>query len=117
LDTGAASSEICFDSYTSTFNSIGSKKSSGAFSSDILDLIQVPNVSIGPIKKENFIIRRQMKDAKRQYNLIGMDILKGVCCHFMFNSETVIVNPAIDESPNFIPLVLGSKFHPYVNLK
>ena len=116
LDTGAAMSEICFDSYTSTFNSIGSKKSSGAFSSDKLDLIKIPSISIGLIQKEEFILRRQSQDSKDQFNLIGMDLLKNFCCHFKFSENSMIVDPILDESYTLNPLVLGPKFYPYIKI-
>ena len=116
LDTGAACSEICYDSYTADFEIIGNKQSSGAFSSSKLDIIQVPSINIGPIHHNNFIIRRQSEKSKGIFNLIGMDLLKDYCCHFQFDSESVIINPQMEENLDLLPLLLGPKQHPYLDV-
>jgi predicted aspartyl protease len=116
LDTGAASSEINYDSYTMNFEKIGVKTSSGAFSSDTLDIIQVPSIKIGPINQENFKIRRQSETSKGNFNLIGMDLLKNYRCYFRFHSESLLLNPQIEDDITLLPLLLGPKNHPYVDV-
>jgi predicted aspartyl protease len=116
LDTGAASSEICYDTYTANFEIIGNKNSSGAFSSSNLDIVQVPSISIGPIHQKNFIIRRQSEKGKKIYNLIGMDLLKDHCCHFLFDSDSLVINPQVDDNLKMMKLLLGPKNHPYVDV-
>lgn len=116
LDTGAASSEVCFDSYTSKFNKIGDKKSSGAFSSESLDIIQIPSIEFGLIFKTNFTIKRQSENGRNKHNIIGMDILKDYSCHFKFSTENVSINPLFNDSTNRLSLLLGPKFHPYVDV-
>lgn len=116
LDTGAASSEIGYDSYTMNIQKIGAKQSSGAFSSSHLDIIQVPSIKIGPISQKNFVIRRQSEKSRNTYNLIGMDLLKDYCCHFQFDVDSLIINPQKEENLKLLPLLLGPKQHPYLDV-
>src|SRR5262245_40144093 len=74
LDTGAARSGVILDDHTSTYNSIGTRNSSGIFASAGEDLIVVGQIEIGPIARQNLTVTRST-DTARPVNLIGMDVL------------------------------------------
>jgi len=93
LDTGAASTTIQFDDYTSTFDCIGKKDSSGAFAKIIDDLITVPYIELGPILEKNFTLARMIENNPDKRNLIGMDLLKNYCCYFFFDINRVSIDP------------------------
>jgi len=119
LDTGAASSELCSDSYTSSFTKIGEKVSSGVFAPSNLDIIQIPFLKIGPITKKDFLIRRQSYHDSHIQNLLGMDFLKDHYCHFQFDTQHLIVDSPLEEFSELLmtTLHLNSKFHPYLEVK
>lgn len=48
-------------------------------------------------------------------NLLGMDVLKGHCCHFLFDSETLVVE-ATREVDGMRPLQMDDVSHPYVEV-
>jgi hypothetical protein len=48
------------------------------------------------------------------HNLIGMDLLKDFCLHFLFDQNRVEVESA--DVP-LLDLFLGAKFHPYVDVQ
>jgi hypothetical protein len=119
LDTGSARTTIQCDDYTSTFDSIKKSSSSGAYGISIDDLITVPYVELGPILKKNFTIARMVENSPDKRNLIGMDLLKDFRCHFIFDKNSVMINP--EEEPKidaaFQDLFLDKKFHPYINVQ
>ncbi len=119
LDTGAASTTIQFDDYTSTFDCIGKKDSSGAFAKIIDDLITVPYIELGPILEKNFTLARMIENNPDKRNLIGMDLLKNYCCYFFFDINRVSIDPKEETKIDgtFQELILDNKFHPYVNIQ
>jgi hypothetical protein len=118
LDTGAARSGLVLDEYTSTFDSVGTHGSSGVFSPVSDDLITVPGIEIGPISRRNFTLARAAA-ASGKPNLVGMDLLKDLRCHFLFDEQRVVVDAddASESGYAFEPLVLGPKFHPYLDVQ
>ena len=118
LDTGAARSSIIQDEYTSQFDSLGKNDSSGVFAAVSDDLITVPRIVIGPISRQNFtLVRAAINPGVK--NLIGMDLLKEFCCHFLFDEQRVLVD-AEDFSESayaFEPLFLDRRSHPYINVQ
>src|SRR5262249_8412533 len=73
LDTGAARSGVILDDFTSTYNSIGKKNSSGVFATADEDLIVVGQIEIGPISKQNLTVTRSAQ-TPHPASLIGMDV-------------------------------------------
>lgn len=118
LDTGAARTSLVFDEYTSTLNSVGSRSSSGAFARMSDDLIVIPSINVGPISREHITVSRAAAGAKHVRNLIGMDLLKDLRCHFRFDENRVLV--LADDEPRdgdvFHDLFPDSGFHPYVDV-
>jgi predicted aspartyl protease len=115
LDTGAARSCVRYDEYTTTYASVGSDASSGVFAGGSQDLITVAHLALGPIARTQFtLVRAADGDAGRQ-NLIGMDLLKDLRCHFRFDERRVIVDEDGEENnAAFEDLFLDQRAHPYV---
>ncbi len=116
LDTGAARSRVRYDEYTATFASVGTDTSSGVFAGGSRDLVTAPGLALGPISRSDFtLVRAAQGDTGRQ-NLIGMDLLKDLRCHFRFDEQRVDVdeNGAGDDGAAFEELFLDSRAHPYV---
>jgi hypothetical protein len=116
LDTGAARSCVRFDDYTATFPGAGSDTSSGVFAGGSRDLVTAPSLALGSISRGAFSLARAAEgDAGRQ-NLIGMDLLKDLRCHFRFDERRVEVDEADagEDSAAFETLFLDARAHPYV---
>ncbi|MEO8286310.1 MAG: retropepsin-like aspartic protease, partial [Chloroflexota bacterium] len=121
LDTGAARTSVILDDYTSTFGSIETSNSAAVFATSSNDLITVPNLKLGPISKQDFTLARMSGGGEDIHvrNLIGMDLLKEVCCHFLFDQSLVLVNPSYEPEAgySFQELFLDKAFHPYVDIQ
>jgi predicted aspartyl protease len=118
LDTGAASTSMVFDKYTSQFTSKGINNSSGAIAKHSNDLIVIPQIRVGSISKSNVIVSRAFKGSKGKSNLLGMNFLKDNAFHFLFDENRVLILDAT-QSPIKVELqdlFLGERFHPYVNM-
>ncbi|HEX5441901.1 MAG TPA: retropepsin-like aspartic protease, partial [Ktedonobacterales bacterium] len=83
LDTGAAQSALLSDEYTATFAAVERRASSGVFASGSDDVIIAPSVTLGPIVRRDFPLTRLSENTPHRRSLIGMDLLKDVCCHFL----------------------------------
>jgi predicted aspartyl protease len=119
LDTGAARSCVRYDDYTTTFASVGSDTSSGVFAGGSRDLVIAPSLALGPISRSNFtLVRAAQGDSGRQ-NMIGMDLLKDLCCHFRFDERRVeVVEGEVEEDGvAFEELFLGQRGHPYIPVR
>jgi hypothetical protein len=117
LDTGAARTSVTFDDYTSTFDCIEKSDSSGVFAASSQDLIRVPMIALGPISKKDFTLVRMQENDPDIPNLLGMDLLKDFCCHFLFDEKRVVVQDEPEFGSPFQELILGQKFHPYVDIQ
>jgi len=119
LDTGAARSCVRYDDYTATFASVGSDTSSGVFAGGSRDLVSAPSLTLGSISRNDFTLARAAEGDSGRQNLIGMDLLKDLCCHFRFDERRVALDEGGNEEDNgaFEDLFLGQRGHPYVPLK
>jgi hypothetical protein len=119
LDTGAATSRVTSDAYTSTFPSIEASRSSGVFARRSEDLIMVPSIQVGPISKASIALARVAGRAPNIANLIGMDVLKDFCLHFDFAGNRLGVDPSGDlgQGSSFHKLFMDGRFHPYVDVQ
>src|SRR5215471_9253478 len=119
LDTGAARSCVRYDDYTATFASLGTDTSSGVFASGSRDLITVPGLTLGALSRSDFTLVRAAQGDTRRQNLIGMDLLKDLRCHFRFDERRIEVDAedAGEDSAAFEELFLGQRGHPYVPVK
>ncbi|MCC7450560.1 MAG: hypothetical protein IT324_24305 [Anaerolineae bacterium] len=119
LDTGAAKTSVVADEYTSTFISSEKHNSLNVFSSSSDDVIIVPSITIGSITKQDFPVVRRAGNATRQTNLIGMNLIKDFCCHFLFDENRVAIesNDLVDTGRLFQELFFDKTFHPYINLE
>ncbi|HYP39918.1 MAG TPA: hypothetical protein VEX13_06120 [Chloroflexia bacterium] len=118
LDTGAARTSMVFDDYTGTFDSLNKSDSSGVFARSSDDLITVPSFDLGPISKKNLTVSRVASNSPGMRNLVGMDVLKDFCCHFLFEENGILVDPSgvSGSLGNVQELTYDGKFHPYVDV-
>ncbi len=118
LDTGAARTCVTYDEYTSTFDCIARESSSGVFERGGNDLITMPSIELGSIRKTSFTLARTAELGPNAHNLIGMDLLKDYCCHFFFDEHKVSVDPNDGPADGyaFEELLLDSRLHPYVDV-
>ena len=119
LDTGAARTCVQIDAYTSTFGSAGASRSSGLFSHTSEELITLPSIELGPIAKQNAPVARVAPVDSAVGNLFGMDLLKDVCCHFLFDEHWVVVDPVEEAgvATTTQALLLDRVGHPYVDVQ
>ena len=119
LDTGAARTSVLVDDYTATFASVETHGSSGVFASHSNDVVTVPMIEVGPISRSDFTLVRKAGTGPDTRNLIGMDLLKDYCCHFLFDESRVLVDPegAAGASYPFQELFLDERSHPYVDVQ
>lgn len=117
LDTGAGRSSVRHDDYTATLPLAGTHQSSTVFKARSESLIQVRRLELGPILKENMTLIRATPGPGAQ-DLIGMDVLRDFCCHFLFHEQKVQVNPERSEAwlSHAEPLLVDEKFHPYIHI-
>ena len=116
LDTGAAQSALLSDEYTATFAAVERRASSGVFASGSDDVIIVPSITLGPIVRRDFPLTRLSENTPHRRNLIGMDLLKDVRCHFLFDENRVEIDVDIPDASSY-DLALDSRFHPYIPLR
>src|SRR5215831_10131682 len=116
LDTGAARSCVRYDDYTATFTSVGTDTSSGVFAGGSRDLVSAPSLTLGTINRSDFTLVRSAEGDTGRQNLIGMDLLKDLRCHFRFDERRVVVDAedAGEDDTQFEELYVGQRGHPYV---
>jgi gag-polyprotein putative aspartyl protease len=119
LDTGAARSCVRYDEYTATFTSVGTDTSSGVFAGGSRDLVSAPSLTLGAISRTNFTLARAAQGETGRQNLIGMDLLKDLRCHFCFDERRVEVDEGGDgvDGIAFEELFLDQRGHPYVPVR
>jgi hypothetical protein len=117
LDTGAARTSLVVDDYTSSFESGEKSASSGLFASSSDDVITVPRLEVGPIRRQDFTLVRAFETTPNMRNLIGMDVLKEHCCHFLFEESRVLIDEDDEIDFPMQPLLMDRKFHPYVDVR
>ena len=119
LDTGAARTCVAFDDYTSTFDCVGRHNSSGVFAKSSDDLVTVPSIELGPISKRNVTVARLARESEDRGNLIGMDLLRDYCCHFLFDEHRVLIDPGDVTGDDFAchGLFYDSAFHPQIDIQ
>jgi hypothetical protein len=115
LDTGAARTTVRYDSYTSAFATSGQRDSSGVFADDSYDVVTAPHLRLGPIVRSDFALDRVRENGPAGRNLIGMDLLKDYCLHFLFDESRLVIEP--DDMPgatHLLDLFVDAKHHPYI---
>ena len=116
LDTGAARTGIISDDYIATMPAIARKDSAGAFTASQDEMILIPHITLGSISKHDFPVARLKAINPAQRNLIGMDILKDVCCHFLFDQGYLSFENIGGDSLLFHDLLVDKHYHPYVDI-
>ncbi len=118
LDTGAARTSVARDDYTFSYASSEQNASSGVFAPTRDDLITVPSIEVGPIRRKNFTLVRAANPHPGIRSLIGMDLLKDWCCDFRFDENRVLMdaNPASGVEA-WQDLLFDARFHPYVDVR
>jgi Aspartyl protease len=124
LDTGAARSCVRYDEYTATFARVGTDTSSGVFAGGSRELVMAPRLRVGPISRSDFTLVRAAQGETGRQNLLGMDLLKDLRCHFRFDERRVEVDEDGDDGDDdeddgdaFAELFLDQRAHPYVPVR
>jgi gag-polyprotein putative aspartyl protease len=115
LDTGAARTHVVADDFTATLPMHGKHSSSGVFAAGSSLLVTLPELVVGPVvvlRVDAVLVDATQPGAQ---NLLGMDVLKGHCCHFRFDSETLVLDAALDVD-GMRPLHMDDGSHPYVEV-
>jgi hypothetical protein len=109
---------VLYDDYTGAFASAEKHTSSGVFASGSQDLITVPSVTVGPISRSDFTLARAAQGDTGRQNMIGMDLLKDLRCHFRFDERRVEVEEDAGEGgAAFEELFLDQRAHPYISVR
>jgi hypothetical protein len=119
LDTGAGTTSMIWDEWTSQFVTIGTEDTSGAMAKHSNDLVSIPKIRVGSLERSNLTVARAHKEAVGKSNLLGMNFLKDFALEFLFDENKVLVYEKSQRVPavKFNTLFLGERFHPYVDLK
>ncbi len=112
LDTGAATTSLIWDDYTSQLPRHGRHQSSGLLGDIEDDLVTIHDLRVGSLIKKSATVTRLSQNHPQARSLIGMDLLHEFCCHFLFSQNRVVFAPAPADGLN--ALFLDDKFHPYV---
>lgn len=88
LDTGCAKTTLTWDLLTRNFPSIGKQESSGTFGRSEYDLIELKSISVGPLSRDNWTVRRASEGGTDRH-LLGMDLIKDHCLSFAFDDAVV----------------------------
>jgi hypothetical protein len=112
LDTGAAVTNLCWDEFTSQLPRQGDHQSSGILGDIHNDLVTIRELKVGSLEKKSLTVARLNQDHHQARSLIGMDLLREHCCHFLFSENRVSFEPAPADGLN--DLFLDDKMHPYV---
>jgi len=115
LDTGAARTHVVADDFTTNLAKYGKHNSSGVFAVASNPLVTLPELVVGPMAGSS--VDAVLVDATQPgaQNLLGMDVLKGHRCHFLFDSETLAIEAA-REVDGMRPLHMDDVSHPYVEV-
>jgi hypothetical protein len=116
IDTGAALTTIVSDKKTINFRKINDHETGGAFRAARNDLVVLPTLQIGPIIRKQFPVVRLAEGTAHRRSLLGMDILKDYCCHFLFGENRVGLDSGANERC-LHDLVTSNKCHPYVQIE
>lgn len=114
LDTGAAVTNLVWDGYTGQLPRTGDHQSSGVLGDIENDLITIHELKVGSLHKTAHTAARLSQDHPHSRSLIGMDLLRDYCCHFLFSQNRVVFAPAPADGLN--DLFLDDRFHPYVSV-
>jgi predicted aspartyl protease len=108
FDTGTGRTSVAYDDYTATLEAVEKRESSGAIAKQSNDLIVVPRLEVGSIVAENVTLARMAKGQPNVRNFLGMDMLKELACHFLFDENRILIvaSTDLDASENLQPLSL-----------
>lgn len=112
LDTGAATTSLAWDDYTSQLPRQGRRQSSGLLGDIEDDLVTIRDLKVGSLVKTAHTVARLTQNHPHARSLIGMDLLQDYSCHFLFSQNRVAFAPAPADRLN--DLFLDAKMHPYV---
>lgn len=117
LDTGTARTEIVADEATATLSAHMERSSSGLFapSSTEVAVVTLPDVALGPLTGLTLDAVRVDATQSGACNLLGMDMLRQHCCHFLFDSDTLVLQPT-GAAGTVWPLEMDEKSHAYVDV-
>jgi hypothetical protein len=115
LDTGAARTQVVSDDLLADLPSNGRYCSAGIFASGGGALVSVSDFELGALREPSLEVVRVEAAGRGLNNLLGMDVLRRRCCHFRFDSNTLLLGA----SPAAVarqPLPMDARGHFYVDV-
>lgn len=106
LDTGCAKTTLTRNRLTQDLPSIGKQESSGTFGRAEYDLIELTSLTVGPISRKNWIVRRAPEGGTDRH-LLGMDVMRDFCLNFAFDKNEVSITPEADSRREMADQELG----------
>jgi hypothetical protein len=91
LDTGTARTKIVADEFTADLPSRAGHSSTGVFAASANPLVTVNDLVVGPLAVPALEVERVEGTRPGARNLLGMDVLRGHCCHFRFSSSSLML--------------------------
>lgn len=119
VDTGAARSCLVLDEHSAGYQVIGSEQSSGVFSMNMHDVIELKSLSLGSETRSNFPIHRYRTKSKYDRNLLGMDFFINYRCLFSIDRSQLTLEAAAPfaQDAALNSLTVDGRDHPYVQVK
>ena len=116
LDTGAGRTHLVADDVTAALASRGSQESVGVLARSSEQLVRIPDVTVGPMRRIELDAIRHSKDHPAPRNLLGMDVIGSYPCHFRF-SDAVLAIGKRARSANGMDLNADAAGHPRVAVR
>jgi hypothetical protein len=115
LDTGAARTQIVADEVTAGLNVSSQESSAGVFGGTTTTVVTVRDLVVGPLAEPTLDVVRIEAGGPGARNLLGMDVLRRHCCHFRFDSGSLLLadSPAAHASR---ALQMDDRGHSYVEV-
>lgn len=89
LDTGTARTKVVADEFTAALLSRAWHSSSGVFAASSNALVTVTDLVVGALVVPVLEVERMEVMRPGARNLLGMDVLRGHCCHFQFSNSSL----------------------------
>lgn len=117
FDTGAARSLLALNENTKTMKSISKSTSSGAFSTNHYDIVNVNSLNVGYIKETDVVMNRLIHNNNGSESILGLEVICKYSLLFDFTNEEIrLINFDEFEQQRLYDLELSSKNHPYMDV-
>ena len=116
LDTGAGRTHLIADDVTTALASRGTQESAGVLARSSEQVIRIPPVSVGPMRRTEFDVIRLSADHPAPRNLLGMDVIGNYPCRFRFTDAVLEIGERV-RSVSGMNLNVDTTGHPRVDVR